>query len=496
MKSQTPFLNFAEFTPEQAQRGTPTSEVQRVQARLRARRSSRPASPQQSGHTRAHHHSANSPLNKSDKPAPQQPLLPFSTTFPLNADPVQTAERLPLPASFPAAKRQLPIVAAPVTESLVTESLVTESLVTELLPTEPASTPADPGAMQRATLAKLAREVRKLETSGRIATTEQAPLSTGCAALDACLPTNGYPAGCIVEYLRATSGSGASQLAFTAAAAAAQSTAGFIVVIDTLQTIYPPALCSLGIDLEQVIFVRPESQADAIWATDQALRTPAVAAVVAELPRIDDRSARRLQLAAERGRGLGLLLRPITARQGPSWAEVQWVVRSLNTIPTTSTHPTQNQSAQHSAHESRQRPHSPLANHHRLPHSAEHRTNTPIHTTTFPQTINRHANRYLQVQLARVRGGKSGAITQLEINATTGLIQPVQHERNRHEHQIPATVARPIAATNSSALRLASELADSKNPSRKPLNQPAAIQSSATPTAQHQSAASKRAAAS
>src|SRR5690606_19118752 len=77
-----------------------------------------------------------------------------------------------------------------------------------------------------------------------------------------------------------------------------------------------------------VIFVRPQSQADAMWAVDQALRTQTVAAVIAELERIDDRSARRLQLAAECGQGLALLLRGWQARLQPSWAEVQWLVRS------------------------------------------------------------------------------------------------------------------------------------------------------------------------
>jgi hypothetical protein len=53
-----------------------------------------------------------------------------------------------------------------------------------------------------------------------------------------------------------------------------------------------------------------------------------VGAVVASMHRLDDRVARRLQLATEQGGGLGILVRDAhAARRYPSWAEVQWRVR-------------------------------------------------------------------------------------------------------------------------------------------------------------------------
>ncbi len=181
---------------------------------------------------------------------------------------------------------------------------------------------------QLAVLQRLAQEIEQLETSGRSAAAQAKISSAGCAALDALLPAGGYAAGSVVEYLRTTPACGASTLAWGGAAAAMHSSGGFLVVVDTQHNVFPPALTSHGIDLGKVIFVRPQSQADALWAVDQALRTSAVAAVVAELERIDDRSARRLQLAAECGGGLALLLRSAAARKQPSWAEVQWLVRS------------------------------------------------------------------------------------------------------------------------------------------------------------------------
>jgi protein ImuA len=124
---------------------------------------------------------------------------------------------------------------------------------------------------------RLSREVRGLETAGKQAM-RKPTISCGCAALDHALPDGGYVAGSVIEYLRAMPGCGASTLAFTAAAAAMRSTNGFAVIIDTQHNIYPPALASWGIDLEKVVLVRPQSDVDALWAVDQALRTPAVAA--------------------------------------------------------------------------------------------------------------------------------------------------------------------------------------------------------------------------
>ncbi|MFO0943070.1 MAG: hypothetical protein U0930_20225, partial [Pirellulales bacterium] len=177
-------------------------------------------------------------------------------------------------------------------------------------------------------LARLAQEVQQMESAARRPAGVVA-VSTGCTAMDACLPIGGYLPGTVIEYLRSTSGCGATYLALTAAASAlATWEEKHLVIVDTHHQLYPPSLLSHGISLPRVIWVRPQSQADAIWAVDQALRTPAVAAVVADLESIDERDARRLQLAAERGGGLGLLLRSLAARRMPSWAEVQWVVRS------------------------------------------------------------------------------------------------------------------------------------------------------------------------
>jgi protein ImuA len=144
------------------------------------------------------------------------------------------------------------------------------------------------------------------------------PLSLGIAALDAIA---GDRLG-LVELVAAVEGAGATTLALLMAAHACGAWKT-LVVVDGAGSFYPPAAAAWGIPLERSIVVRPRNQRDILLATNQSLRCPAVGAVIGwhdELRTID---ARRLQLAAEAGGGVGFLLRPMTALKTPSFAQLR-----------------------------------------------------------------------------------------------------------------------------------------------------------------------------
>ncbi|HUY87675.1 MAG TPA: hypothetical protein VMV10_02965 [Pirellulales bacterium] len=152
-------------------------------------------------------------------------------------------------------------------------------------------------------------------------------LTTGISALDRLLPQGGLSRAALVEWL-GEPGAGASTLALLAAREACRE-GGSLVAIDRPRRLYPPAAAMLGIDLEKLIVVRPQTQADERWAVHQALSCPAVAAVLCWPEKLDDRTARRWQLAAERGKSLGLLVRPEQALAQPAWSELRLLVRAL-----------------------------------------------------------------------------------------------------------------------------------------------------------------------
>jgi protein ImuA len=132
----------------------------------------------------------------------------------------------------------------------------------------------------------------------------------------------------LVEWLSAGEGAGACTLALLAAKRACGD-GGTLAVFDQRREFCPPAAVRLGIRPEQLLVIHAETAADNHWAIDQALRSQAVAAALAWPSRLDDRTFRRWQLAAEEGGCLGLLLRPESARSEPSWADVRLLVEPL-----------------------------------------------------------------------------------------------------------------------------------------------------------------------
>lgn len=183
---------------------------------------------------------------------------------------------------------------------------------------------------RRQIVAALEGQLRDLETARRRPSDDR--ISSGYNRLDEIIPHRGFAPGTLVEWFSAGDGAGATTLAVSTAQQACRSpedSGRVLVVVDRRGEFFPPAAALAGIDLEQTVVVRPRTGADEIWAIDQALRCAGVAAVLAWPDELDDRAFRRLQLAAEAGGGLGLLVRPGEARHQASWAEVRLLVEPL-----------------------------------------------------------------------------------------------------------------------------------------------------------------------
>jgi protein ImuA len=175
-------------------------------------------------------------------------------------------------------------------------------------------------------LEELRRRIARFESGRQCGS--RAAASSGCAMLDRVLPMQGFRPGSLVEWLSLGNGTGACTLALLAAREVCRHGAK-LVVIDGHREFCPPAAVRLGIELEQLLIVHVDNAADHDWAMDQALRSSAVAAVLAWPTNVSGRTFRRWQLAAEVGGCLGLLLRPEAARVEPSWADVRLLVEPV-----------------------------------------------------------------------------------------------------------------------------------------------------------------------
>ena len=201
---------------------------------------------------------------------------------------------------------------------------------------------------------KLRQKIRRTETASR--NDDGTIVSSGSAAIDSLLPAGGYQRGTLVEWI-ADSGSGADFLSLTTARQAALD-GGALVIVDSTEQFYPPAAAALGINLGNLILLRetagetsshgPSSHGqssqpqtkqldadDFLWAIDQSLRCPAVAAVWGHMPEFTgslarERWLRRFQLSAESSGCMGLFLHPQQQLGRPSWSEVQWRMKECS----------------------------------------------------------------------------------------------------------------------------------------------------------------------
>jgi len=154
---------------------------------------------------------------------------------------------------------------------------------------------------------------------------ERPIIRTGWPTLDEILPSGGLRRGSLVELLDLRSGCGAETVAAGLTQAACRFP-GVVVIVDRDGQFYPSALAAWDIPVERMVVVRAESDADAVWAADQALRSRAAVVVWLRLDRLRPHDFRRLQLSAEEGGAVGVLFSPARARGQPTWADVQLAI--------------------------------------------------------------------------------------------------------------------------------------------------------------------------
>lgn len=157
-----------------------------------------------------------------------------------------------------------------------------------------------------------------------------AAIATDIGALDEALPGGGWPLGALTELLVARPGIGELQLVLPALARLSQE-GRWLVWIAPPHLPYAPALASAGVDLARLLLVRPADARGILWSAEQALRSRACGAVLAWPRSVNTRRLRRLQLAAETGKTLGLLFRSLSACKQPSPAALRIQLKAATT---------------------------------------------------------------------------------------------------------------------------------------------------------------------
>lgn len=131
----------------------------------------------------------------------------------------------------------------------------------------------------------------------------------------------GWPRGALTELLSDYRAIGALELLLPALAAVGRDR--WLAWIAPPHIPYAPALAAAGIDPARLLWIRPRTPEEGLWAAEQALRSGSCGAVLHWPQAPSAQRLRRLQLAAEQGDSLGFLFRPRRAAQHPSPAALR-----------------------------------------------------------------------------------------------------------------------------------------------------------------------------
>lgn len=180
-------------------------------------------------------------------------------------------------------------------------------------------------ALPATTIESLLRDPRLWRGQG-MPTPSPSEHPTGCTALDAALPTGGWPTASLVEILFSADGLGELSLLLPTLAALSSHDKPVLVVAPPYRA-YAPAWQRAGVKLAHLHLVEASAK-DALWTMEQALRAGCCGAVLGWPMQADDNALRRLQVAAESGRTLGFAFRAMTAQGNPSPAPLRLSLRS------------------------------------------------------------------------------------------------------------------------------------------------------------------------
>lgn len=152
-----------------------------------------------------------------------------------------------------------------------------------------------------ATMADLRAQIAAIERGGA---PRRQVVALGLPDLEAVLPEGGLACGAVHEAMGAAAGGFAAMVAARAAGPVL-----WCRDIDDRAMLYGPGLEAYGLAPARAIVAHCRGRTDLLWAMEEGLRTQGLAAVIGEpTGTIDLTASRRLQLAAEIGGGLGIVI--------------------------------------------------------------------------------------------------------------------------------------------------------------------------------------------
>jgi protein ImuA len=147
-------------------------------------------------------------------------------------------------------------------------------------------------------------------------------------------PNASFPLGAIHEFISNAPEDAAATSGFIAGIlSSVMRNRGALIWISTSRTIFPPALPLFGISPDRVIFIDLHREKEVLWTMEEALKCQGLSAVVGEIQELNFITSRRLQLAVEKSRVTGFVLRRNPRTVNTTACLTRWQVSALQSEP-------------------------------------------------------------------------------------------------------------------------------------------------------------------
>lgn len=155
----------------------------------------------------------------------------------------------------------------------------------------------------------------------------------GLGPINNSFPYQTFPTTAVHELITDSHETAAASAGFIAGLAGTlMKKGGACIWISSNRLLNPSALIQFGIQPEQVVFIDVRNQKQALWAVEEALASEGLAAVIGEVKEIDFTASRRLQLAVEKSRTTGFLVRDRPRDLNANACVARWRIRPLASV--------------------------------------------------------------------------------------------------------------------------------------------------------------------
>jgi len=152
----------------------------------------------------------------------------------------------------------------------------------------------------------------------------------GLGPIEEVFPNGVFPTGTIHEFVTAVPEDAAASGGFIAGLLKVLMQHGGVCLwISQSRKLFPPALKNFGVEPDRVIFVDVKREKEVLWATEEALKCEGLAAVIVELQELNFAQSRRLQLAVEKSKVTGFVLRSDPLKLSSTACVARWQISSI-----------------------------------------------------------------------------------------------------------------------------------------------------------------------